>query len=140
MPGDSTATQSSRCGSRPNEPERVMATMRATFALVLNVLYGRRILSCMRCNLRSRSRGLGGPCRTSCGRSARFSDRTNHVKRALWKVLELIAQNALTSVERVLQADGFSGHAAELLGCEEWLGEKSLQPPRASHDVAISLR
>src|ERR1700691_4148224 len=123
MPGTSAAVQSSRWGSRPKLPDRVGATMRTTASQAANILNGRRILSCMsdggllRGYLRRRERrdGLGGVVALG------LVDRTDHIQRSLRAVLELIAQDALAAVERVLQADGFSGHATELLGGEKWL-------------------
>ena len=57
-------------------------------------------------------------------------DRSDHVKSALWKVLEFVIQDALAAVERVLQTDILSLDAAELLGREKRLGQESLQPAR----------
>src|ERR1700722_3071987 len=117
MPGASAATQSSRCGKRPKLPARVGATMRETASHAANTLNGSRILSCMR------DPGL--------------FDRRNHIERGFRMVLEFIAQNALAAVERVFEAYGFSSHAAELLGCEEWLSEKSLESPRPRYHGAV---
>ena len=52
-------------------------------------------------------------------------DRPDHVKGALGIVLELIVQDTLTAVDRVLQADVLSLDATELLGREKGLGQKS---------------
>ncbi len=50
-------------------------------------------------------------------------DRPDHVKGALGIVLELILQDALTAVDRVLQADVLSLDATELLGREKRLSQ-----------------
>ncbi len=70
----------------------------------------------------------------------RLVDRPDHVKGALWIVFELIVQDALAAVERVLQADILSLDAAELLGREKRLGQKSLQPAGAADDVSVVRR
>ena len=53
-------------------------------------------------------------------------NRSDHVKGAFGIILELILQDALTAVDRVLEADVLSLDAAELLGREKRLGQKSL--------------
>src|SRR5580658_10491993 len=95
MPGASAATQSSRCGKRPNSPSGVWATTRDTFVLSTKTWKGRRTLRFMgshRCGFRLR-RGLFG-----------LTDCPDHVESALGVVLELVAQNALTAIERVFEA------------------------------------
>ena len=57
-----------------------------------------------------------------------LTDRPDHVEGTLGIVRELIIQDALTAVERVVQADVLSLDATELLGREKRLGQKSLQP------------
>src|ERR1039457_5256774 len=47
MPGTSAATQSSRCGRRPNEPSRVSATMRATSVFSAKTWNGKSTLRFM---------------------------------------------------------------------------------------------
>src|SRR5664279_294148 len=65
--------------------------------------------------------------------SLRFVNRPDHVERALREVLELIAQDPLAAIERVLEADELSFESAELLGREEWLREEALQPAGACY-------
>ena len=85
--------------------------------------------------------GIGGTCGLG---GLRFFlglvDRPDHVEGALGIVLELILQDALTAVDRVLQADVLSLDAAELLGREERLGQESLQPAGATDDVTVIRR
>src|SRR5450755_3563187 len=137
MPGARAATQSLLCGSRPKLPKRVGATIRVTASFAANILNGKRILSCMSdwtlagFQLRCRRRGQ----RTRG--ALRVVDFANHVKGAFGEVLELISQDALAPIQGILQADGFPGHAAELLGGEERLGQKSLQAPRSSHNLPV---
>src|ERR1700722_13455795 len=117
MPGGSAATQSSRCGKRPNEPVRASATMRKTPVFLAKIWKGRRT-----------SRVMAGADTSEFRLGLRFIDRPDHVKRSLRVVFELIPQDSLTAVQRVLEADELSLEAGELLGREEGLGEKMLQP------------
>src|ERR1700722_10577714 len=117
MPGGSAATQSSRCGKRPKEPVRASATMRKTPVFLAKTRKGSRTSSVM----------AGGDT-SKLRLRFRFIDRPDHVKRSLGVVLELIPQDSLTAVQRVLEADELSLEAGELLGREEGLGEKMLQP------------
>src|SRR5271163_3150095 len=80
-----------------------------------------------------------------CGRAGfRFSlclaNRPDHVERALRVVFEFIAMNALTTVQRVLEADELSCETGELFGRKKRLGEKTLQPAGAHHHVAVLWR
>src|SRR5271166_1370252 len=153
MPGARAAVQSSRCGKIPKEPWSVRATIRFTPSFSAKIWKGRRILRLMG-DTSLKGRGLGFPgglgSNLNFGFGARISsiwglgglrfflglvDRTNHVKGALGIVLELIVQNALTAVERVLQADVLSLDAAELLGREKRLGQKALQPAGATDNL-----
>ena len=67
-------------------------------------------------------------------------DRADHVEGALGIILELILQDALTAVDRVLQADVLPLDATELLGRKERLGQESLQPAGAADDVTVIRR
>ncbi len=82
-----------------------------------------------------RTRRLGG-----LGFFHGLVDRPDHVKGALGIILELIAQDTLAAVNRVLQADVLSLDATELLGREERLGQKALQPAGATDDVTVIRR
>src|ERR1035437_5282491 len=70
----------------------------------------------------------------------RFANRPDHVKRAFRVVFEFIAQDSLTAVQRILEADELSFRAGELLGREKGLGEKTLQPAGADDHVAVLRR
>src|ERR1019366_4734044 len=69
-----------------------------------------------------------------------FVNRADHVERALRIVLELIVQDALAAVQRVLEADELSLEAGELLRREEGLGEETLQPAGADDHLAVLRR
>src|SRR3989339_353833 len=128
MPGASAATHSSRCGRSPNDPSRVSATMRDTPVFSANTPNGRRTLSVMDVG---GTLGLWLRCRSGSCLFLRFVNRPDHVERALRVVFGFIAQDSLTAAERVLEADERSLEAGELLGREEWLGKKTLQPAGA---------
>src|SRR5580700_11338957 len=109
----------------PKLPERVGATMRTTASHAANSLNGSRILSCM-CDGGWHQRRLSFAWRraSDAGCSRHLINRPDHVQSGFGIVFELVSQDALAAVERVFQADGFSSHATELLGGEEWLSEK----------------
>src|ERR1017187_564256 len=72
--------------------------------------------------------------------SLRFADRANHVETALRVVLEFVVQDSLAAVQRILEADEFSGQAGELFSREKWLREKALQQTGAHDHFAILRR
>src|ERR1700752_1688949 len=96
MPGASASTQSNRRGNRPNEPCRVSATMRDTPVFSAKTSNGSRILRFMDIG------GRRGPV-LRFGLGLRFVDLADHVKRALRIVLELVGEDALAAVQRVLK-------------------------------------
>src|SRR5512135_1670928 len=119
----------------PNEPCGVSATMRCTPSISAKTWNGKSILSFMRHLLRHD--------RLDCAIihfQPRLVDRADHVQRTLRHVLELVAQDALAAVERIIETDEFALDAAELFGGEEWLGEETFQPPRACDHGAICCR
>ncbi len=64
----------------------------------------------------------------------------DHVERAFRIILEFIVQDALAAIERVIEADELAFEAGELLGREEGLGQKPLQPSCARDDRAVLRR
>ena len=67
----------------------------------------------------------------------RLFNVSDHVKRALGIILELIPQNSLTPIESAFEAHDFSLDSAKLLGGEKGLREKTLKSPRPSNDIPI---
>src|SRR5664279_670005 len=141
MPGASAATKSRRCGSRPNEPAGVSATMRETSPSSTKTWNGSSTLSRMgdggiggRLLFRVRRRLRLRVClrirlrlRLWLRLDLRLVDRPDHVERALRHVVELVMKDPLASVERVLQADELARQAGELLGREERLRQEALE-------------
>src|ERR1039458_8495786 len=72
--------------------------------------------------------------------SLRLTDRADHVETTLRVVLEFVVQDSLAAVQRVLEADEFSGQAGELFSREKRLREKSLQQAGAHNHFAILRR
>src|ERR1700683_2907896 len=55
-------------------------------------------------------------------------------------VFEFVAQDALTTIQRVLEADELSFEAGELFSREKGLGQKALQPASADDHIAVFWR
>src|ERR1700722_14001793 len=66
-----------------------------------------------------------------------LTDSPYHIECVFWVVLEFVAQDAFAAVDRVFEADKLSFYAAELLGREKRLREKSFQSPSARHHLAV---
>src|ERR1700678_1491819 len=128
MPGTSAATQSRLWGWSPYDPSEVSASMRDTSAFSANTWKGRRILRFMG----ARWLGFRGVIRLF-----RLADGPDHVERPLGVVLVLVAEDALTPVEGVLEADELPLDPAELLGGEERLRQEPVQPPRAGDRLSV---
>src|ERR1700758_3699408 len=73
-------------------------------------------------------------------RFPRFFNAADHVKRGLRIVLKFIAQNTLASVQRVFTAHQATRRAGKLFRGKKRLGQKTLQPPGAKHDLPVILR
>src|SRR5664279_6233822 len=134
MPGARAATQSRRCGSSPKAPSGDSATMRDTSLSSTKTSNGKRTLSCMS------NRGVGAcvglfvafrfrvRLRDRLWLRLGLVDRSDHVKRALRDVVELVVQNPLAAIQCVLEADELAGEAGELLRGKEWLCQEAFEP------------
>src|SRR5579875_1223617 len=96
----------------PKLPCGVSATIRVTLAFSRKTQAGTNTLICM----------AGDTAHAGLSLFASFVNPADHVEGRPRIVPELIAQYALTSVERVLNADEPPGHARKLFGREKWLG------------------
>src|ERR1700722_3154443 len=133
--------------------------MRDTPDFSANTWKGRRTLRLMRCGgmfklcVRNCRRWRGGSrhraFRRGCYRhlgclrlrlGLRFVNCSDHVECALRIVFEFIAEDALTTVQRVLETDELSLETGELFGGEKGLRKKSLQPARAIYDATVLRR
>src|SRR3984957_5154736 len=130
-PRPSAAKQSRRCGSSPNDPSRVSATMRETCFRSRKIRNGRRILRFMGC------RAWALRC---CVPLPRLADCADHVQGALRIILEFIGKNSLAAIERVAQAHQLALDARKLLGRKEGLRKKPLKTAGAGPRLTVLRR
>ena len=70
-------------------------------------------------------------------RLLRLVDRADHIQRTLRIVLELVPQNPLAAIERILHAHLFSLETTKLLRSKERLRQKAFQPTRPANRQPI---
>src|SRR5580658_6733522 len=101
--------------------------MRDTAVCSANTRNGSRILRFMR----------GLLCCRRFWRCLGLANGSDHVERTFRIVLEFVAQDALTAIQRVLEADELSSQASKWLSCEKRLGEKAFQSACAPDHTAV---